>query len=600
MITRYDYLNIAVYFAFVLAIGLYFSRRSKNTSDYFRGGGALPWWITGAGAWMAGFSAWTFTGTAAEIYQTGPYALIIFYANLTALFAILFFTCYRLRRMRVVTPFEAVRLRFGPATQQFYTWIRLPVAVILASMMLNTVGVFMAGAFGSDLTSTIVVLGFTVTFVSLLGGSFAVAASDFVQMLIVVTVTLIVSVLALAHPSIGGVSGLVAKVPTAHLNWSEFARPELIAFWFFALTLNNLFVQNSLSDDRTAKFMMARSDRHARLMLAIPIAGTIITPLLWVIPPMAAAVLHPNIGAYFPNLKYPAEGAFLLTAHTVLPQGMLGLLICGIFAATLTHADTILNQGAGMLIRNFYLPVVDPYCSEKKLLRLSKFATAIFGVLIILLAVYVSKQRTTGLFHLLNQLGIALMLPLAIPTCLGMFYKRTPSWSAWSTVVIGFSFAAFATFVLKPEMLDWIPGFKGPFTPKELNQFANIATVTLVGTSCVIWFFFTSLFYDRSSAVHKANVEEFFERLRTPLLEPKEEAAEDLVFPTSVGRFCLLYGGIITLFAAIPNSLSGRLCFVACGGMILTVGVLLTLRYKRKAALSAKPATPTTANKFTK
>jgi Na+/proline symporter len=34
MITRYDYIGIAFYFIFVITVGLVFSRRNKNTSDY--------------------------------------------------------------------------------------------------------------------------------------------------------------------------------------------------------------------------------------------------------------------------------------------------------------------------------------------------------------------------------------------------------------------------------------------------------------------------------------------------------------------------------------------------------------------------------------
>ena len=71
MITGYDYFIIAFYFVFILVIGAAFRRLSKNTSDYFRCGGAMPWWITGTSAWIAGFSAWTFVGAAAKVYETG-------------------------------------------------------------------------------------------------------------------------------------------------------------------------------------------------------------------------------------------------------------------------------------------------------------------------------------------------------------------------------------------------------------------------------------------------------------------------------------------------------------------------------------------------
>jgi Na+/proline symporter len=64
MISRFDYLSIVFYFIFVVTVGVVFSRRNKDTSDYFRGGGIMPWW-------MAGFSAWTFTGAAEKISSKG-------------------------------------------------------------------------------------------------------------------------------------------------------------------------------------------------------------------------------------------------------------------------------------------------------------------------------------------------------------------------------------------------------------------------------------------------------------------------------------------------------------------------------------------------
>jgi Na+/proline symporter len=50
MITKFDYISIAFYFIFVVTVGAVFSRRNKNTSDYFRGGGIMPWWMAGVSA----------------------------------------------------------------------------------------------------------------------------------------------------------------------------------------------------------------------------------------------------------------------------------------------------------------------------------------------------------------------------------------------------------------------------------------------------------------------------------------------------------------------------------------------------------------------
>lgn len=582
MITIYDYLNIAFYFLFIAGVGLYFVRRSKNTSDYFRAGGALPWWVTGASTWMAAFSAWTFTGAAGKMYQTGPYVFAgPYYSTILPLVVLLLFTCYRFRRMQVVTPIEAVRLRYGPGAQQLITWLRLPFMLLFGGVGLNAVGVFMAAVFQVPLWTVIIALGFIVTFLSLLGGSFGVVASDFVQMFLVVTVTVTVAVLALAHPDIGGVAGMLAKAPRAHYDWGEIARPGMIVLYMLAFTITKLFEENSM--DKSAKYLMAGSDRQARLTLIIPLLGTVLGPLIWLVPPTVAAIRHPDMAGLFPALRFPQEAAFLITAQDVLPQGMLGLLICGIFAATLTTMDAGLNQGAGIFVRNFYLPVINPHCPEKKLLVLSKVATGSFGLVMILVGLWFSKFREMGLFDLVNQLAVSLTLPMVIPLTLGLFYKRTPAWSVWSTIAIGLACSFTVKYGLKPEVLGFLPGFAGPYTPEEVTQFYFLGTVALVSASCVAWFFFTSLFYDRAPADYRANVEAFFGRLRTPLPEPTGATVQaDTTVARSIGTLCLIYGGFVALLALIPNPPRGRLCFLACGGVMLLSGLLLSRRYGRR------------------
>jgi Na+/proline symporter len=612
MISIFDYISIIFYFVFVVTVGVVFSWRNKNTSDYFRGGGIMPWWMAGVSAWMASFSAWTFTGAAGKIYHNGLYTLLLYWSSIAAFAVMLAFTCYRFRRMRTVTPMEAIRARYGATTQQFVTWIRLPFLMFFGGVALNTVGVFMSGAFGVELSTVIVVLGCMVTFVSLVGGAFGVAASDFVQMFLVVTVTLVISAFAVYQPAVGGFSGLVAKVPAANFHWGEFARPEFITLWFLALMFNTIFAQNSM--EMSAKYLMARSDSHARKMALFPLLGTIIGPLLWILPPMVAAVMHPGgLGNILPTLSHPDEGAFLVTAHDVLPAGMLGLLIAGIFGATLSSLDASVNQGVGILVRNFYLPVINPQCSEKKLLIISKCCTAGFGFVIIKMGLIISQQRTAGLFDFLNQLGVGLWLPLAVPMCLGLFYKRTPPWSGWGTALVGLltSFAIMflvkAQAVLDPtstklvikiqiwieshlhlklpvvsDLVSWIPGMSAPLKPEEATQTFLIATAFGVIAVSMAWFFFTSLFYKKSSPEYKTNVEKFFSEQKRPIEDlTEEQVKENHKVVGAIGVLCMIFGAFVLLLMLVPNDGLKRLGFLFSGGIVLGVGWLLRRVAKR-------------------
>ena len=586
MLSPYDYLNIVFYIAFITSVGIIFSRKSKSTSDYFRGGGVMPWWVAGASSWMASFSAWTFVGAAGEIYESGPALLLLYYGSIVPLLVTLFYTCYRFRRMRVVTPMEGVRLRFGAVSQQFYTWIRLPLLFLFGGIGLNSVGAFMSGVFGLHIILVMIILGTLVTFVALLGGSYSVVANDFVQMFLVVTVAVTVAILALAQPKIGGISGLLAKAPHHDLHWEDLARSQFLLFFFLGITLSNLFDMTRI--DNSAKYLMAASDRHARKMLIIPLIGTLIGPLIWIIPPMVSSILHSpaDMARRFPLLvPHPEHAAFLMTALDVLPRGMMGLLICGIFASTVTSLDASLNQAVGIFVRNFYLPVVNPSCSERKLLVFSKISTALFGVICISVAVLVNPliNQSTGLFQFLTQLGISLGFPLTVPLALGLFFKRTPAWSTWSTVLIGLAISYVIGRQTSPSLLSWV-GISGPYSEQETKYYYMFATPAAVGLVAVSWFFFTSLFYDFSSTEYKASVDEFFRRLKEPVRSaPNQSTREDTSIAVSIGRLCLIYGSFVMLSAAIPNSLGGRLCFVASGGIMVTTGYFLARFYQKKS-----------------
>ena len=104
---------------------------------------------------------------------------------------------------------------------------------------------------------------------------------------------------------------------------------------------------------------------------------------------LVATVMFPDLGAKFPQLAKPTEGAFVAVAMKVMPIGLLGLLMCAMFGATLTNMDAAVNKYVGVFVRSFYRPILRPDASEKSLLIVSKVCTLVFGALIITLAVVV-------------------------------------------------------------------------------------------------------------------------------------------------------------------------------------------------------------------
>jgi SSS family solute:Na+ symporter len=576
MISRYDYFIIAVYFVFILIVGMVFRKLSKNTSDYFRCGGAMPWWITGTSAWIASFTAWTFVGAAGKVYETGTLVLWVYYASVLGYAIVYLFTCTRFRRTRVVTWMEAVRARFGPGSEQFYTWLKVPLGLLFAGVSLNAIGVFMSIVFGMKMNTTLIALGVTVTIVAFAGGSWAVLASDFVQMFLVMTITIVTALLTLAHPKIGGLHGLLSKVPAAHFHWSQLERPEILwlwiatQFWFKFSDANNI--------ENSTMYLMAKSDRDAKRMVLIPLIGSIIGPLIWFIPSMAATIIHPNLGSEprFKMMSQPHEAAFVAVAMDVMPQGLIGLLLCAMLGATLTSMDAGLNKNVGVFVRSFYHPIINPKANEKRQLVVGKCCTISFGIIIIAIAIEVNRLRKIGLFDLTNLLAATLLMPMALPLIWGLFYKRTPAWSAWSTALVGFGVSLLANYVLTPQAVQHLIGWKTVLSPHEATDLLLITSTfgtVIVGTA---WFFFTTIFYESSAPEQKVRVEEFFSNMQTPI-DAQAEGIEnrDEVLYRLMGSLCMAYGAFILLLMFIPNAPRGRLCFLFCGGVLFLMGAIL-------------------------
>lgn len=602
-ITGYDYGIMVFYVVFMVSLGVIFRRLSRNTSDYFRCGGAMPWWITGTSAWVATFTAWSFVGAASEVYKSGLKVMLLFYASLPALLLVFAYTSVRFRRLRVITWMEAVRERFGGTSEQFYTWIKVPVELVKAGIYLMTISVFIAAVLKLDIAIVIVLLGTMITLVAFAGGAFAVLASDFVQMFLVMTITIVAMLLAVNRPEIGGFTGLVAKVNAAHpehFRWWLAWRPSILFGLGLAFTWIKFSELNSL--EYSTMYLMPKSEPHARRMVVIPLIGGLVGPLIWMVPPLVATVLFPNLAAVFPELPKPTEGAFVATALAVMPVGLLGLLMCAMFGATLTSMDAAVNKYVGVFVRSFYRPILRPDATETQLLRMSKVCTLAFGGIIIGIALLVNTYRSTDVFTLLNQFMVSLGLPLTIPVFLGLFIKRTPGWSAWVTALAAFVFSAWANFgfahwVQQPDFLSQLPGFAQrivgdagrSLAPGERSDL--LLVVTALGTSLVgvVTFLSTRWFYGRSPETERTRIDALFQKLHTPVApEPDADISDEPVYRL-LGALCMVYGAFILLLMLIPNPPVGRLCFLFVGGIIGGVGgVLYTVANRKRRAVAGR------------
>ncbi len=577
MLSKYDYLVIGFYFAFMAMIGWVCRKFIGNTSDYFRGGGKMLWWMAGCSAFVAQFSAWTFTGAAGKAYLDGPVIMILYLGNALGFFFNYIFFAPRFRQLRVVTSMQAVRQRFGKGSEQFFTWVQIPVGVLYAGIWLSGLAVFISAAFQMDLYLTVIVTGSVVLVMAVIGGSWAVAAGDFIQTLVLMPITVVTAVLALAQ--VGGWNSFFDKMPHHYMHWTEASRPEILYLWIIAIFIKQFISTNNMQE--AARYLNAKDGREARKAALLATILFIIGPVFWFIPPMVARIIHPDLHTVFPKLRNPAEGAFVVAGLDNMPAGMLGLLISGIFGATMSNMDIGLNRNAGFFTKNFFQVIIRPQATEKEMMLVSKIVTALLGVLVISAALIMSGSKK-GLFNLMLQFGGLIAVPYTVPLIWGTLVKRAPAWAGWTSVIAGFATSAASNHFLTAAWMQHFMGWTTPLSTREADDWVLLVGVLLVVIVSSAWFLGACFFANTRSAQEKVRVEQFFTQMETPIDFQKEEGdGNDAQQYRTLGLLSLIYGAFISLLILIPNSPLGRLGMFTCAGTMLGIGGLLYWNFKR-------------------
>lgn len=571
----YEYLVIAAYFLLVISIGFTFKRMAnKSTSDYFCGGGRMLWWMVGSTAFMMQFSAWTFTGAAGKAFTDGFAVSLVFIANTFSYFCGWAYFAHRFRQTRVDTPTEAIKGRFGPENELFFSWALIVFTLINAGVWLNALGVFASAVFTADISITIIITGLTVVFVSVLSGAWGVVASDFMQTLVVAVISCACAVVALIK--VGGPVELVNNFPSGFMMGPNMNYSLLLVGTFIFFLAKQLITIMNLHD--SFRFLTAKDSINARkaALLAMMLMG--FGSIIWFIPPWASAILYPEAASAYPELgNKAADAIYLVFTRNTMPVGTVGLMLAGLFAASMSSMDSALNKNTGILIRSVYQPYLrkrGKQKDDKNLLRLSMMLSFISGMLVIGMALYFKSLKELSLFDLMMSLSAMIQVPLLIPLIVGIFIKKTPKWAPWATVLLGLFISWFIKEIFTAQVFaEWIG--LAPFTAREATDMNLILTLAAHVFITAGFFCTTSLFYNESKDKNKITTDRFFKNLETPVIADDRQDEFDRQQRSKLGIMVICMSAGILLMALIPNPIWGRMVFVICALVISSIGFLL-------------------------
>ncbi len=433
-----DWIIVVFFMALFVFIGVRFrGKAGSSLTDFFLGGRNLPWYIAGVSMVATTFAADTPLWVTEKIAQHGVSGNWLWWNMLIGGMLTTFFFARLWRRAEIITELELMELRYsGPiarwlrGVKAVYLGLFLNVVIIgwVNAALISIIEVFFEVPYETAfwVTAAAMVL---VAFYSSIAGLLGIAMTDFAQFIIAMTGCIILAVVALNAPEVGGIAGLKAKLPAWRLDLlPTIGGGSDIAVGTFSLTAGAFFSYIGLQwwaswypgnepgggGYISQRMMSAKDEKNAVYSsLFFQIAHYALRPWPWIIVGLCALVLYPDL-----PLEDSRKG-FIMVMRDFLPSGVKGLLFVGFLAAYMSTISTQLNWGSSYLTNDLYKRFMKPeteFAKEESAQKHYVKAGRIITVLIMLVGLFATSQitmiDTAAQFLIASGAGLGMVLIL--------------------------------------------------------------------------------------------------------------------------------------------------------------------------------------------
>ena len=444
-----DYAVVAAFFAAMVGVGLYYSRRKQDAGAFFGSDKTVPWWLSGISFYMNSFSALAFVMYSALAYKYGWVPVTVSWLSVPAVLLGARFLAVRWRRAASASPIDFIATRYTPAMCKSLAWLGLPMQLLDNAFKLLAIGTVVGVGMGFPLAGAIALSGAIIVLYTFLGGLKATLVCDFIQFFVILAVVFTLPFLCLER--VGGLSGFLDKVPPGFFSFTagKYDWPYMAVFF--------LMVGSTLSTNWSLvqRYYSTKSDRDAKKMAYLVSALLFLGPPLFFFPAMAARIFIPDI----PEAEM--NGVYAILCRAVLPAGMMGLVIAAMFSATMSSLAGNFNAAASVLVNEIYGRFAKRDTPGRRMVA-ARAATVFVGVAVIgLTFVMQYAQGADDLFNLTNKVFGVFLPPVAIPMLAGVFSRRLPKRSGLCGLAGGMAFglAMFAAGAWWPVLREMKPCF---------------------------------------------------------------------------------------------------------------------------------------------
>src|SRR5215467_9801130 len=390
-----DWIIIGASIAISFIPALFFWRRAgSSTSEFFTSGRAAPWWLVGISMVATTFSTDTPNLVTNMVRERGVAENWLWWAFLLTGMMTVFFYARMWRRSGVLTDLEFYEIRYSGKAATFLRGFRaVYLGLFFNCVIMATVNLAAAKianiVLGWPMERTLMVCAVMTIFFASVSGLWGVLVTDSIQFGITMTGTFAVAYFALRQPEVGGLAGLLAKVPARSLailpdvgDWSVaatvFVIPLTVQWWSVwypgAEPGGGSYIAQRMLASRTEKDAVIGT-------LLFNVMHYALRPWPWIIVALCSTLIFPqlaDIGHAFPyvapnlighDIAYPAMLKFL-------PTPFLGFVIAGMLAAYRSTIETHLNWGTSYLVHDLYRRFIHQGKDEKHYVLMGRLTTA--------------------------------------------------------------------------------------------------------------------------------------------------------------------------------------------------------------------------------
>ncbi|MBR6044909.1 MAG: sodium/proline symporter PutP [Ruminococcus sp.] len=440
---------IGLYMVFTIVIGFRSSRQNKNVGDFYLGGRRLGPIVTAMSAEASDMSGWLLMGLPGTAYLTG-----ICDAGWTAIglavgtYINWLLVAKRLRKYSAKVDAITVPDYFSNRYRdRKHILLGISAAIIVVFFVPYTASGFVAcgklfsSLFGIDYHAAMIISAIVIISYTSIGGFLAASKTDLIQS-IVMSIALII-VLGYGIGSAGGFGAVIdnAKSFPGFLDMNatyDAATGSSSSYGFLSIVSTMAWGLGYFGMPHILLRFMAIDDSK-KLKLSRRIAS------VWVVISLAVAVFIGVIG-----LGMTSSGSIVslsgsdsetvivkiaqaLASHGIPAAAIAGIILAGIFASTMSTADSQLLAASSSVSENIISKVFGVKLSEKKQMIIARVTLVAIAVV----AVFLAWDKDSSVFKIVSFAWAGFGATFGPVMLLSLFWKRSNKWGAIAGMLAG-------------------------------------------------------------------------------------------------------------------------------------------------------------------